>query len=127
MHRRQGAHADWRRCDAADPAYTDGVKSPPTVGCTLSERKDDRLPSVGVRGAAAAFWALCPQPTYISRLSTGNGACFITTDSGAQGSAGTHASATSFSMAFTIDFTPFSVETIIGADWATFSFISEAM
>ena len=60
-------------------------------------------------------------------MSTGSGACFITTESGAHGRAGTHASATCFSIADTIDFTPFSVDVISGVDWATFSFISEAM
>ena len=61
------------------------------------------------------------------RLNTGSGACFMTGASTDQGSGGTHASATSFSMADTIAFTPFSVETIIGVRSRTCSFISEAM
>ena len=64
---------------------------------------------------------------HINRLNTGSGACFITTDSGAHGSGGTHAEAFSFSIASTIARTPFSVDTIRGCSAATPSFISEAM
>ena len=65
---------------------------------------------------------------HISFLSTGSGACFITTLIGAHGSGGTQAESFSFSIASTIERTPFSVETIplifFGSTW---SFISEAM
>ena len=64
---------------------------------------------------------------YMIFLKTGSGACFMTTDIGAQGSGGTQAEPFSFSMASTIARTPFSVETMNGVFARTCSFISEAM
>ena len=100
-----------------------------TVGVRLAHREPPRPePRAGPHGPADRGRRQSEDPdAQRRRLKIGSGACFMTGASTDHGSGGTQASATSFSMAATIAFTPFSVETISGVLSRTCSFISEAM